>query len=241
LVRRWCDVSASRYICLSNAHMVMECYDHDEFRTVVNEADLVTADGVSVKWASRWLGSRGQRRVCGPDLTIRICEMAAQEGIPVGFYGSTPKVVGALLRNVTARFPALNVAFCHAPPFRLLTIEEDDPIVCRINEAGVRILFVGLGCPKQERWMAAHRGRVFATMVGVGYAFDVLAGGTRRAPVWVQNIGMEWVVRLVLNPRRLWRRYLKHNSRFIILVLRQLFQQRLVPAVKLRLRRCLQV
>jgi N-acetylglucosaminyldiphosphoundecaprenol N-acetyl-beta-D-mannosaminyltransferase len=230
-VRRWYAASASRYICLSNVHMVMECYDHPQFRSIVNEADLVTADGVPVKWASRWLGLGKQRRVCGPDLAIKLCEMAAQEGIPVGFYGSTPQVVDALLRNVATRFPTLHVPFRHSPPFRLLTAEEDDRIVRQIDEAGVRILFVGLGCPNQEQWMAAHRGRISATMLGVGYAFDILAGTSTRAPVWLQNIGMEWCFRLVLDPRHLWRRYLKHNPRFLVLVLRQLFQQRLVPGL----------
>jgi N-acetylglucosaminyldiphosphoundecaprenol N-acetyl-beta-D-mannosaminyltransferase len=129
------------------------------------------------------------------------------------------------LRNVTSRFPTLKVPVCHSPPFRPLTPEEDDQIVRRINEAGVRILFVGLGCPKQERWMSEHRGRIFATMLGAGYAFDVLAGAAKRAPIWTQKIGMEWLYRLAQDPKKLWRRHLKHNPRFVALVLRQLLHQ----------------
>jgi len=202
--------------------MIMESYDDPKFRAIVNGADLVAADGIPVIWISRCLGMRQQNRVFAPEVTLRICEMAARDGIPVGFYGSTPEVITDLQRNITRRFPALAVPFCYSPPFRPLTPQEDEESVSMINRSGIRILFVGLGCPKQERWMKEHRGRVSATMLGVGWAFDVLAGRSKTAPAWVQYIGMEWLYRLVLNPRKLWRRHLKHNPRFVILALHQL-------------------
>jgi N-acetylglucosaminyldiphosphoundecaprenol N-acetyl-beta-D-mannosaminyltransferase len=221
-VRRWTAQQASRYMCISNVHMVMESYDDEGLRAIINGADLVAADGVPVIWTSRWLGLRKQSRVFGPELTIRLCEMAAREGIPVGFYGSTPEVAGDLRRRVMERFPKLQIPFCYSPPFRALTDAEDGSICDAINRSGARILFVGLGCPKQERWMSEHRSRVGGTMIGVGWAFDILAGRSNPAPTWIQKIGMEWFYRLVRNPRKLWRRHLKHDPRFVVLILGRL-------------------
>jgi N-acetylglucosaminyldiphosphoundecaprenol N-acetyl-beta-D-mannosaminyltransferase len=167
--------------------------------------------------------------VSGPDLTFRLCEMAARQGIRVGFFGSTPEVIDALSRNLALQFPELKLSFCYSPPFRALDDEEDEEVVQKITKAGVEILFVGLGCPKQEHWIAQHRGRIFATMLGVGYAFDVLAGTSKRAPLWIQNIGMEWCFRLILNPRKLWRRYAINNLCFPILLGKQLCQRKLTP------------
>lgn len=228
-VRKWSAEPSSRYMCISTVHMVMETYDDPQFRGIVNGADLVGADGVPVIWASRHLGLTEQRRVFAPELLIKLCEMASLQNIPVGFYGSTDKVIEKLARNVRTQFPTLQVAFTFSPPFRSLTSDEDEEIVRKINESGARILFVGLGCPKQERWMNEHRGRVRATMLGVGWAFDVAAGESKTAPGWVQNIGMEWFLRLILNPRKLWRRHLKHNPRFIVLILRQLWGASVSP------------
>jgi N-acetylglucosaminyldiphosphoundecaprenol N-acetyl-beta-D-mannosaminyltransferase len=221
-VLRWTTLQASRYMCISTVHMVMESHDDEELRAIINGADLVGADGVPVIWASRWLGLRKQSRVFAPELTIRLCEMAVREGIPVGFYGSTPEVVRDLRRRVMERFSSLQISFCYSPPFRALTDEEDSSICDAINRSGARILFVGLGCPKQERWMCEHRGRVTATMIGVGWAFDILAGRSKTAPTWIQKMGMEWLYRLAQNPRKLWRRHLKHNPRFVVFLLSRL-------------------
>jgi N-acetylglucosaminyldiphosphoundecaprenol N-acetyl-beta-D-mannosaminyltransferase len=221
-VRRWTTLQASRYMCISNVHMVMESYDDEALRATINGADLVAADGVPVIWTSRWLGLRKQSRVFGPELTIRLCDMAAREGIPVGFYGSTPEVAYDLRRRAMERFSTLQISFCYSPPFRALTDAEDASICDAINRSGVRILFVGLGCPKQERWMGEHRSRITATMIGVGWAFEILAGRSKAAPTWIQKIGMEWFYRLAHNPRKLWRRHLKHNPRFVVLILGRL-------------------
>jgi N-acetylglucosaminyldiphosphoundecaprenol N-acetyl-beta-D-mannosaminyltransferase len=212
----------SHYMCISTVHMVMEGFDNPEFQEIVNQADLVGADGMPVIWASRALGLSNQTRVFAPDLVLRVCEIAAANGINVGFYGSTQEVLDGLTQNLVARFPQLRIAFSYSPPFRPLTRAEDEDLVEKINDAGVHVLFVGLGCPKQERWMNAHRPSVKATMLGVGWAFDVVAGRSKAAPYWIQNIGMEWFYRLLLNPRKLWRRHFKNNPRFIILILLQL-------------------
>ncbi len=218
----WARGGESRYVCVATVHMVMEAHDHPEYQALVNAADLVTPDGMPLVWMLRRLGIPGQSRVYGPDLTLHVCRAAAREGIPVGFYGGHPEVLENLVKNLKAKFPGLRVAYAYSPPFRLLTGEEDRQITREINASGAKILFVGLGCPKQERWMAAHKGMIQAVMIGVGAAFDFHAGRVRQAPRWIQHIGMEWLFRLLMEPRRLWRRYAKHNPRFVLLALAQL-------------------
>jgi N-acetylglucosaminyldiphosphoundecaprenol N-acetyl-beta-D-mannosaminyltransferase len=228
-VLRWASGAESRYVCISTVHMVMEAFDSSAFRAIVNGADIVAADGMPVIWASRRLGLDRQDRVFAPDLTDLLCAAAAGHGTAVGFYGSSPQVLADLVAALQRRHPQLRVAFQLSPPFRPLTPAEDEEIVRQINESGVRIIFVGLGCPKQERWMSEHRGRVAATMLGVGWAFDVLAGHSRTAPRWVQRSALEWLYRLILNPRKLWRRHLKNNPRFIALLALQLARLRRFP------------
>ncbi len=218
----WSKAGESRYVCVANVHMVMEAYDAPDFRRIVNTANLVTPDGMPLVWMLRRLGFPEQERVAGPDLTLRICEAASQEGVPVGFYGGTPEVLESLVTNLKRKYPTLKIAYAYSPPFRPLTPEEDTQVVEEINSSGTRILFVGLGCPKQERWMAAHKGRVQAVMIGVGAAFDFHAGRLPQAPAWMQRAGLEWLFRLLTEPRRLWRRYARHNPRFVILALMQL-------------------
>lgn len=215
----WAQAGESRYVCVANVHMVMEAYDDPVFRNIVNSADLVTPDGMPLVWMLRRQGFPEQERVYGPELTLRVCQAAAEEGVPVGFYGGKPEVLRALVNQLKRRFPFLKVAYAHSPPFRPLSQAEEQEVIQAIRASGARILFVGLGCPKQERWMAAHKGRVPAVMLGVGAAFDIHAGRVRQAPLWVQRLGLEWLFRLVQEPRRLWSRYFKHNPRFIMLVL----------------------
>jgi N-acetylglucosaminyldiphosphoundecaprenol N-acetyl-beta-D-mannosaminyltransferase len=221
-VRRWALAGQSRAMCIANVHMVMETYDDPTFREIVNGADLVGADGVPVIKVSRWLGLSRQSRVFAPVLMVRLCRMAAAAEIPVGLYGSTPETIAALTRNLKQECPGLNVALAVSPPFRAPTAAELDATARQVADAGVRILFVGLGCPKQERWMRQMRGRIAAVMIGAGWGFDVIAGNSRTAPAWAQNMGLEWLFRLAENPRKLWRRHLVNNPRFIALVLLQL-------------------
>jgi N-acetylglucosaminyldiphosphoundecaprenol N-acetyl-beta-D-mannosaminyltransferase len=221
-VLAWARAGESRYVAVATVNNVMEAYDSPAFRAIMNAADLVTPDGMPLVWGLRLLGIRTAARVYGPDLTPHLLEAAAREGIPVGFYGATDAVLEKLLRAVGSRYPSLRVAYAWAPPFRALTSEEDRAATTLINDSGARILFVGLSTPKQERWMAAHRGRVEAVMLGVGAAFDFLAGTKRQAPRWMMRAGLEWLFRLASEPRRRPRRYLKHNPRFLILFLTQL-------------------
>lgn len=221
-VSAWARAGESRYVCVSNVHMVMEGYDDADYQRVVNGADMVTPDGVPLVWALRLMGVRHASRVYGPDLTPAVCERAAAEGIPVGFYGGSDAALEGAVARLSERFPGLRVAYRHSPPFRAVTPEEDAATVAAINASGARILFIGLGCPKQERWMAEHRGRVNAVMLGVGAAFDFIAGTKRQAPRFLMKIGMEWAFRFATEPRRLARRYLYHNPRYVAYLLRQL-------------------
>jgi N-acetylglucosaminyldiphosphoundecaprenol N-acetyl-beta-D-mannosaminyltransferase len=218
----WAQEKRSHYVFAANVHMVMEAWDVLEFREIVNSADLVTPDGMPLVWMLRMKGCRNQQRVYGPTLMLHVMEMTAKEDIPVGFYGGQPDVLEKLVERMQERFPGLNVAYAYSPPFRVLTQEEDKQICQAIRNSGLQILFVGLGCPKQERWMAEHHDRISAVMLGVGAAFDFHAGVVSQAPPWIQRLGMEWAYRFLQEPRRLWKRYLIQNPRFVVLALADL-------------------
>jgi N-acetylglucosaminyldiphosphoundecaprenol N-acetyl-beta-D-mannosaminyltransferase len=214
----WAAVHESRYVCICNVHSVVTAYKDAAFQKVVNEADMATPDGMPVAWALRKMGSAGQQRINGPDLMWRYCQRAEASGQAVYFYGSTEDTLAPLQTKLKAAFPRLNIVGCYSPPFRALTEEEDAMAVGRINASGAGVVFVSLGCPKQELWMAGHRGKINAVMIGVGAAFDYHAGTLRRAPLWMQNAGLEWLHRLVSEPRRLWRRYLVTNTIYMVKV-----------------------
>jgi N-acetylglucosaminyldiphosphoundecaprenol N-acetyl-beta-D-mannosaminyltransferase len=222
----WASFGEYRYVYVANVHMIMEAYDSDDFRKMVNNADLVTPDGMPLVLLLRILGLRKQTRVYGPTLMKHICEASARDEVSVGFYGSTPETIKDLIHNLTAHIPNLKIGYTYSPPFRSLTPEEDKKIVKKINASNIKILFVGLGCPKQERWMFAHRGRVKAIMIGVGAGFDFHAGTVRQAPKWMMRLGLEWLFRLCMEPKRLWRRYLYNNPRFLGLAALQLLKMR---------------
>ena len=212
----------SAYVCVATVHMVMEAYDSAEFQRVVDEAFLVVPDGRPLVWALNAFGVRKATQVRGTHLMTHVLESAAREEVPVGLYGGTPELLESLTQILRERHPGLLVACKIAPPFRPLTPDEDEAVTREISESGARILFVGIGCPKQERWMAGHKDSVPAVMLGVGAAFDFHTGRVRQAPGWVQVAGLEWLFRLMMEPRRLWKRYAKHNPRYLVLFLAQL-------------------
>jgi len=218
----WAEQRQSRALFFAPVHMIMEAVDDPAFLARLNAADMVNPDGMPVVWALRALGEKRAQRVYGPDTTMAMLAAAENSGVPVGFYGGNQAVLDALLAVVRARHPKLNIAFYESPPFRALTPEEDLAVVNRIATSGARLLFVGLGCPKQENWVIEHRGRIPAVMLAVGAAFDFIAGSKPQAPRWMMRSGLEWVFRLATEPRRLAMRYLKHNPRFVFMLLRQL-------------------
>jgi N-acetylglucosaminyldiphosphoundecaprenol N-acetyl-beta-D-mannosaminyltransferase len=209
------EAKSGGMVCVATTHMVMEAFDDPEFRRLVNSADRVTPDGVPLVWALRTLGLSHATRVYGPSLMPEICARCEERGLPVGLYGGSPAVLEALRARLLARFPRLRIPFAWSPPFRALEASEEEALLESIEASGARVLFVGLGCPKQERWMAAQRARLPCALVGVGAAFDFLAGAKPQAPPVLQRAGLEWLFRLACEPRRLWRRYLVGGSRFV--------------------------
>jgi N-acetylglucosaminyldiphosphoundecaprenol N-acetyl-beta-D-mannosaminyltransferase len=220
--------NAGGMVCVANVHMLMEAFDDPEFRGLVNSAERVTPDGVPLVAALRRAGVTRAERVYGPTLTPIVCARAEELGLSVGFYGGSHDVLASLVEELKTRFPKLDIAYSHSPPFRALSEAEDAADVAAIRAAGVKILFVGLGCPKQERWMAAHRESLDCALLGVGAAFDFIAGRKRQAPPWMQRRGLEWLFRLASEPRRLWRRYLIGNTRFLYHYVREQLRSRSV-------------
>lgn len=219
---RWGARRESRYICICNVHSVVTARQDPAFGQALEHADMATPDGMPVTWMLRHMGFPEQQRINGPDLMWRFCALAEQRGVPVFFYGNTEGTLAALRERLLLAFPQLQIAGTYSPPFRAMTAAEDDDIVLRINASDAQVVFVSLGCPKQELWMASHRGRIDAVMVGVGAAFDYHAGTIKRAPPWMQQRGLEWLYRLGAEPRRLWKRYLVTNSLFVLGAARQL-------------------
>jgi N-acetylglucosaminyldiphosphoundecaprenol N-acetyl-beta-D-mannosaminyltransferase len=222
----WARGRDSRYVCACNVHSVVTARQDAAFAAAVEGADLATPDGAPVAWMLRRLGAPGQRRVSGPDLMWQACAAAAAGGIAVYLYGSTEATLSRLRERLQREWPLLEIAGAMSPPFRPLSPAEDDAIVDEINRSGAGLVWVSLGCPKQEQWMAAHRGRVQAVMVGVGAAFDFHAGTKPRAPAWMRDSGLEWLHRLASEPLRLTRRYLTTNSLFVLGALQQLARRR---------------
>ena len=225
-IRNMTEEERSIRIHAANVHMIMEGYDDVSFREVINTAELVVPDGMPLVWALKLFGHPEATRVYGPTLTLHVCEAAASEGIPIGLYGGTPESLHEFKAFLHHEYPGIRIACAIAPPFRSLTQEEDDAYTQEILDSGARILFVGIGCPKQEWWMYNHRDRLPLVMLGVGAAFDFHSGRVKQSPALLQRLGLEWAFRLAMEPRRLWKRYAKHNPRFVYLFVRQLIRQR---------------
>lgn len=226
-ISEWSKNKESRYVCICNVHSVVTAYLDKNFAPVINQADLATPDGAPIAWALRQIGHRGQERINGPDLMLKYCSHAENTGESIFLYGGTQETLDALQSVLSKKFPKLRVAGAYSPPFRKLTSTEEDQIISMINSSGAGTVWVSLGCPKQENWMAHHRGKIQAVMIGVGAAFDYHAGTIIRAPDWMQRFGLEWMHRLCAEPKRLWRRYLVTNTIFIALILKSIINGRL--------------
>ncbi|MEN8219605.1 MAG: WecB/TagA/CpsF family glycosyltransferase [Pseudomonadota bacterium] len=214
-ILKWTAQPQSRYICFSNVHMCMETFESLAFRDVVNEADLVVPDGRPIVWALQLLGVKNATQVRGPALVPKLLKLAEQQALSVGFYGGTPDALVELKKRLAHIFPKIKVTCTISPPFRALTQAEDSAFIDEINRSGTQILFVFLGCPKQEQWMAAHRDKLSCVMLGVGAALNFLTAHQKQAPPVMQKLGLEWLHRLSHEPRRLWKRYFKYNTLFL--------------------------
>lgn len=222
IISQWARANESKYICICNSHSVVTASHDSNFQKVINNADLATPDGAPVAWMLRRLGHTNQQRINGPDLMWKYCELAEKTGESIFLYGGMPETLAILKLKLKSTFPNLVIAGDYSPPFRQLTPTEDTEVIEMINTSGAGTVWVSLGCPKQEIWMAEHKGKVNAVMIGVGAAFDYHAGTIKRAPLWMQKNGLEWLHRLCSEPRRLWKRYFVTNSLFIIGAFKQL-------------------
>lgn len=218
----WIARRERQYVCITGVHGVMESQRDPALRATLCQSGLTTPDGMPLVWLSKLHGFRHVERVYGPDLMLAICERSVEKGFRHFLYGGDTELVGALAARLRQRYPGIQIVGTYAPPFRPLTPEEDAEVVRVINDAAPDVVWIGLSTPKQERWMAAHHKRIDApVMVGVGAAFDFNAGHKKQAPRWMQRNGLEWLFRLLQEPRRLGRRYLVNNPLFIALVLLQ--------------------
>jgi N-acetylglucosaminyldiphosphoundecaprenol N-acetyl-beta-D-mannosaminyltransferase len=222
IIGAWIHRRTKQYICVTGVHGVMESQNDEELRRIHNESGLTTPDGVPMVWACHWAGCKDTERVYGPDLVLEVCARAAAEGWKMFFCGGKAGTADLVAARLVDRFPGLLVTGTFSPPFGPVAETEIEAMVTSINDAQPDIVWVGLSTPKQERWMAAYRSRLEApVLIGVGAAFDMHAGTLKQAPLWMQQRGLEWIYRLFREPRRLWRRYLSNNPRFVVQMLRQ--------------------
>ena len=218
---QWIADRSRTYVCVTGVHGVMESQRDSELTEIHNASGLTTPDGMPMVWCGRFAGARNMTRVYGPDLMLEVCRRGASEGWKMFFYGAAPGVPEILADRLAARHPGLGVVGTFSPPYRDLTAEEQREIAVQINDAAPDVVWVGLSTPKQERWMSQFRPLLDApVLVGVGAAFDIHAGNLPQAPRWMQSSGLEWAYRLGREPRRLWRRYLSNNPRFVWSILR---------------------
>lgn len=214
------------YICVSNVHTTVMAFRDAEYRKVQNSAAMALPDGQPLSIVSRSRGYSEAQRVPGPDLMPEILELSQEKGYTHFFYGSTQSTLRQLKNVMLSKYPKLKIAGMYAPPFRELTKEEDEEAVRRINDSGADFIWVALGAPKQEKWMYEHRGRVKGLMIGVGAAFDFIAGTAKRAPMWMQKLCLEWVFRIMQDPKRMIPRYLNTNFAFLYHVHKESSKQR---------------
>ncbi|WP_194776840.1 WecB/TagA/CpsF family glycosyltransferase [Pararhodonellum marinum] len=210
----------SSYVCFANVHMLMEAYDHPEINQAVNSADIVSPDGRPISVLIKKNYGIQQGRACGMDLFPDILNSAEKNQLSVFFYGSTQEVLEKIEEKINLDYPKLKIAGSFSPPFRQLSPSEEEDVISLINDSGANLIFVSLGCPKQEMWMYRHKGKIHGCMMGLGQAFLTFTGMEKRLPVWARNLSLEWAYRLYLEPKRLWKRYLYGNSKFMFLSLK---------------------
>ena len=210
----------SSYVCISNVHMNIEAYDDDKFLNIVNSANITTPDGMPIAKALKFLYGISQDRVAGMDLTADIMKKCEEKDMSIFVYGLTDDTLKIFEKKAKKEFTKLNIK-TYSPPFRVLNNIEKDETISMINRFNPDFVFVALGCPKQEKWMAEHKNKINSCMIGLGGALEVYAGIKDRAPKWIQDYSLEWLYRLIQDPKRLWKRYLYTNNKFIILFIIQ--------------------
>jgi N-acetylglucosaminyldiphosphoundecaprenol N-acetyl-beta-D-mannosaminyltransferase len=221
-IARWIDEGEQQYVCVRDAHGVMLAQSDETFRTIQNQSGLTTPDGMPMVWCGRWAGAKEMGRVYGPDLIRAVADRAGREGWKFFYYGGTEGVAEELAAEIKRQAPGVQNVGTYCPPFRPLTAEERSEVITQINDSRADVVWVGLSSPKQEYWMDDVRGELnAAALIGIGAAYDMLTGRVRQAPRFIQRSGFEWLFRLLMEPGRLWRRYVLNLPRFVFLLLRR--------------------
>jgi N-acetylglucosaminyldiphosphoundecaprenol N-acetyl-beta-D-mannosaminyltransferase len=221
MIDDWLTHRTPRYVCVAAAHCIMDSLNSPELQRIYNSSGLTTPDGMSLVWLMRLRGYHNVGRVYGADLMLATCQLSLAKGYRHFLYGGKPGVADMLADRLQELFPGIQIVGTYSPPFGELTPEEDRAIIDLINATNPDIVWVGMSSPKQDLWMATHRDLLAApVLIGVGAAFDFLSGHKRQAPIWMQRLGIEWLFRLAMEPRRLWRRYIQY-PRFALLALAQ--------------------
>jgi N-acetylglucosaminyldiphosphoundecaprenol N-acetyl-beta-D-mannosaminyltransferase len=216
------DKLSGDYICVSNVHTTVMSYENESYRQIQNNAAMALPDGAPLSGYCRLRGIKYARRVTGPDLMLEMFKISANKGYRHFFYGSRPETLDDMKKNILEKYPNMTIVGMYSPPFRELTKEEDDEIVDIINNANPDFIWVGLGAPKQEIWMSRHKGKFKGVMIGVGAGFDYFAGYIKRAPKIMQVLYLEWLYRLMQDPKRLWKRYVTTNVRFVQYIIKEI-------------------
>jgi N-acetylglucosaminyldiphosphoundecaprenol N-acetyl-beta-D-mannosaminyltransferase len=224
-ILKWTLSAFGRFVCVANTNMLVEAYRYPSFWNILQAADLVTPDGMPLVWMMKFLGHQSQDRVAGMDLFLHLCKQASEQLIPVFFVGSQLEILTRIRSRLSLDFPKLEVAGMEPIPFRELDPDEDEALIEKINKSGAKLVFVSLGCPKQEYWMASHRHKINAVMIGLGGVFSIYAGLKKYAPRVFRQTGLEWLYRLILEPRRLWKRYANTIPIFLFLVIKQIYSE----------------
>ena len=222
IILQWNKNKKSNYVCISNVHSCIESFKDKRFKQAHNSADLALADGRPIYWALKLLGSKNAEHLPGYYVTEKICELANKKKIKIGFYGSTNENLKKIQKNLKKKYKELKIKYIYSPPFTTLSKSEDKKIVSEINKSKIDILFVCLGCPKQELWMYQHRNKLKCTMIGIGAVADFLSGNKILPSKFFEYLGLAWLIRLITEPRRLFGRYFSTNFLFIFLFFLQI-------------------
>lgn len=226
-ISQWIDSRQKTYVCVAPVSTIVDCQKDKKYREIVNNSGMTTPDGMPLVWLGKIRGQKKIKRTYGPDLMLNMCQLSQEKGYRHYFYGSSSQTLDRLQQRLKKKFPSLNIVGSYAPPVRGVRGLEDDDVLRQIDGARPDILWVALGSPKQDYWMHLHRSKLnVPVMIGIGAAFDFLAGTKPQAPVWMRQCGLEWFFRLLSEPRRLWKRYLLGNTEFIYLLAKNTLKNR---------------
>ena len=215
-------------ICISNVHTTMMAVENPQFSKILNSSSLVTMDGRPLVWAAKNMGKKKATRVAGPDFFQHICSISPEKGYTHFLYGGREGVPERMQKILESLYPGIRIVGVYSPPFRPLTREEDEAVIKKINAAKPNFVWIGLGAPKQEQWAHEHLEKIHANIfIGIGAAFDFIAGTIKRAPKWMQDSGLEWLFRLSQDPARLWKRYLVYNTKYLIKIIPDIIRYRI--------------